>query len=291
MLGVAMSQPSLRSKFFKLLRIATAVLLTFAVCWLPYLSSLDDMYQVLLRLFPFNRGIFEDKVASFWCAAEIIIKFKKLFAVKSLINMSAATTLLSCVPSCIHVLMKPTKTNFKLSLIISSLSFFLFSYQVHEKSILLPALAAFLVLDKHPLAVLWFAVSSTVSLQPLLEKDGLVIPYIALLTLLLVIFFSVNGDLGLTSCDTLVKKGKALVFLVSFTGSLALFLTSQIVPAPKRYPDIYPVLFAIWSCGHFIAFFVYFNYVQLFMSAQTYDKTNGSNNLDITSPVRVKKNL
>ena len=39
----------------------------FALCWLPFLTSLDQAKQVLHRLFPFARGLFEDKVANFWC--------------------------------------------------------------------------------------------------------------------------------------------------------------------------------------------------------------------------------
>ncbi|GBN12324.1 hypothetical protein AVEN_250725-1 [Araneus ventricosus] len=68
----------------------------------------------------------------------------------------------------------------------SSLAFFLFSFQVHEKTILLPALPILLQLEEYPLPCVWFAYISTFSLVPLLAKDGLMIPFVALCALFLI---------------------------------------------------------------------------------------------------------
>lgn len=128
-----------------------------------------------------------------------------------------------------------------------------------------------------------------ISLQPLLEKDGLLIPYIALTLLLLVIFLNVCDSLAITACNTKAGKIKALIFQASCLGSLTLFLSSQIVVPPKRLPDLYPVLFAVWSCGHFVAFLLYFNYLQLLVPNVRCDGMK-SNEFDITSPEqKVKK--
>lgn len=59
----------------------------------------------------------------------------KIFYFKSLF-----TTIILLLPSGIHLMLKPTMRNFRLALNNSSLIFFLFSFQVHEKSILIPAL-------------------------------------------------------------------------------------------------------------------------------------------------------
>ncbi len=47
-------------------------------------------------------------------------------------------TLCSSLPAFIKYLYLPTNKNFKLTQFIISMSFFLFSYHVHEKSILFP---------------------------------------------------------------------------------------------------------------------------------------------------------
>ena len=59
--------------------LGVVVLLTLAVCFLPFLHSLDSVVQVFVRMFPFNRGLFEDKVANFWCALSLVYKIKTHF--------------------------------------------------------------------------------------------------------------------------------------------------------------------------------------------------------------------
>lgn len=57
--------------------------------------------------------------------------------------------------------------------ITSSLSFFLFSFQVHEKSILLATLPITLLTTHHPHISTWFLLISAFSMYPLMTKDGL----------------------------------------------------------------------------------------------------------------------
>lgn len=45
--------------FFRLLKIGITVILSFAICWLPFLSTTESALQVLNRLFPFARGLYE----------------------------------------------------------------------------------------------------------------------------------------------------------------------------------------------------------------------------------------
>lgn len=79
------------------------VLGTFLVVWWPYLHSLDSFLEVLSRLAPFERGIYEDYVANFWCTTSIIIKWKRLFTTQSLKLLSLSATLLTCLPSMITI--------------------------------------------------------------------------------------------------------------------------------------------------------------------------------------------
>ena len=55
------------------------VVTTFTVMLLPWLftsSPVLHVRQILFRLFPVARGLYEDKVANFWCATSLLIKCK-----------------------------------------------------------------------------------------------------------------------------------------------------------------------------------------------------------------------
>ena len=49
---------------------------TFLMLWSPWLDSWAAASQVLIRLVPLSRGIFEDYVANFWCISNVIFKWK-----------------------------------------------------------------------------------------------------------------------------------------------------------------------------------------------------------------------
>ncbi|KAJ7388911.1 Glucosyltransferase-like protein [Desmophyllum pertusum] len=211
--------------------------------------------QVLHRLFPFARGIFEDKVANIWCSLSVLIKVKRILSQTQIIKLSTWSTLTACLPSSLNLLKNPTIDRFVLALVNSSLAFFIFSYQVHEKSILLAALPVCLLLHYKPLECMWFLVISTFSMWPLLLKDGLSLPYISCMLLFFAVGYHVF-DLGRT------KPLKQTLFILSVIGALGLHTGSALVQPPSRYPDLWPVLISLYSCAHFLAFLFYFNYLQ-----------------------------
>ena len=43
--------------------------------------------SVLHRVFPFQRGLFEDKVANFWCCVSVLVKVRDLFEIPTLIRI------------------------------------------------------------------------------------------------------------------------------------------------------------------------------------------------------------
>ena len=161
LLGDCMKKPSVISKISSLSFIALSVIFVFFVSWMPFLFNFNDAKQVVNRLFPVSRGLFEDKVANIWCPLEVVIKLRKMFPPESLFKLSAVVTLTSLLPSGIHLLFNPCLRNFRYNLVISSLSFFLFSFQVHEKGILLVAIPVCLLFKYHPLLVAWFLLVSS----------------------------------------------------------------------------------------------------------------------------------
>ena len=87
-------------------------------------------------------------------------------------------TLVASLPSGIHVALRPTKDHFLYALVNTSLSFFLFSFQVHEKSILLAVMPMTLLLDREIVFVRWFTIVANFSMFPLLKRDGVVPAYV-----------------------------------------------------------------------------------------------------------------
>lgn len=264
--------------FLLLMRVSLAVLVTFALCWLPFLSGPGDAVQVVRRIFPVARGLFEDKVANTWCSLNILIKIRSILSSDSQIYLSLACTLLAVLPSSLRLLSKPTFWQFKLSLANSSLAFFLFSFQVHEKSILLAALPVLLLLNDLPLMVIWFLQASTFSMLPLLLKDGLLAPYAV--TSLAFLFFSVYLLSPLETCSEdelrlgayhkllfcLPRLDLARIvrwtFFISVAVMAAVSVLTVALDPPPHLPDLFPVLVSSVAFAHFLGTFVYFNVVQ-----------------------------
>lgn len=85
--------------------------------------------QVLQRLAPLKRGIFEDYVANFWCATSILAKWKQLFSIPALTFMSLGATTAAILPSMVQQICAPSTKGFVLAMLNSSLAFYLFAYQ------------------------------------------------------------------------------------------------------------------------------------------------------------------
>ena len=120
-----------------------AVLSTLAAALAPWLQG-QALFQVLHRIFPFARGLYEDKVANFWCSISVLFKLQRLLSPSRVPALCALCTLLALLPGALGALRSGPGT-FAAALFTSSLSFFLFAFQVHEKGVLFPALAVLLL--------------------------------------------------------------------------------------------------------------------------------------------------
>ncbi|KAL6441383.1 hypothetical protein ACFW04_003542 [Cataglyphis niger] len=295
-LGIHISNKT-KSWFFcirMLTCISFVVLLTFYIIWIPFFKSRDLFFNTVLRLFPFSRGVFEDKVANMWCAINIFCKLRQIFTNAQLAKICLTATTCAILPSCINLYFLPTKDTFILSLINSAIAFFLFSFQVHEKSILLVAVPVLLYFNNDPLPCFWFLIISHFSMLPLFIKDELYLAYLATIVFYFCLIFwmwsdvfhndKTNSSLNKStsrsknrmqqykknkSLSNLLSYNKKLWLSIAFYGSilgvLLLSIISKFVKPPEKYPDLFSLLVSIYSCGHFLVFFVYFNYVQLFV--------------------------
>ncbi|CAK7344381.1 unnamed protein product [Dovyalis caffra] len=121
-----------KNPLLEVFKLGLAVVGTFAIVWWPYLHSRDAIFGVLSRLAPFERGIYEDYVANFWCSTSVLIKWKRLFTTHSLRFLSLVATILAFLPSMIQQVLAPSSKGFLYGLLNSSFAFYLFSFQVHS---------------------------------------------------------------------------------------------------------------------------------------------------------------
>ncbi|KAG0223021.1 Glucosyltransferase-like protein [Actinomortierella wolfii] len=223
---------------WKLIKLGVTVVLTLGIMFAPWLQSKEDILQVAQRIFPVFRGLYEDKVANVWCALNVVVKLRELFDIQTLVRFSA-------------------------------LSFFLLSFQVHEKSILLPALPVTLLVLDEPAVAPWFVTLACFSMYPLLKREGLVTVYFAVVGL----WVWMTASLWTRQ---LPRTAKWLA-VVAHVGLVGVHLAELFVPTPlARYPDLYAVLNAVLSAGGFSLYWVYFNWRQIVWQHSTTTTTLSS---------------
>ncbi|KAI5835155.1 glycosyltransferase family 57 protein, partial [Schizophyllum commune Tattone D] len=243
-------------------RLALVTSATFALLFSPWLSPPTLLPDPLTRIFPFGRGLFEDKVANFWCASNVVFKWRNWAAAPALIRLSTILTALGFLPAVIvlvrgsYILWKARDTAERerlaletspllpllpYALLTSSLSFFLFSFQVHEKTILVPLLSITMLMSSAaPESALfgWGALVNNVamfSMWPLLKRDGLGVQYIALLLLW-------NRLIGYNPAKLPKWSFVQVLSVAVYVAATGLHLLEIVVSPPARYPDLFPVL-------------------------------------------------
>ncbi|XP_009073115.1 PREDICTED: dolichyl pyrophosphate Man9GlcNAc2 alpha-1,3-glucosyltransferase [Acanthisitta chloris] len=247
-----------------LAKLAGTVVASFAVCWLPFSADVEQIMQVLRRLF-------EDKVANIWCSLSVLIKVKNMVSPQTQLKLSFAVTFLSLLPACIKLTVQPSLRGFKFALVSCALSFFLFSFQVHEKSILLVSVPVCLVINEIPFMATWFLLVST------FRGWNQVSSFLAVCVASFSIFEKTSAEdlqlkafsLSLRGYVSWFKSFPRIVrslFLLSLSLMGVLSVLSAVLPPPRSLPDLFPLAVSIVSCLHFLAFLLYFNIVILWDS-------------------------
>ncbi|KAF3449628.1 hypothetical protein FNV43_RR10359 [Rhamnella rubrinervis] len=247
-----------RSPLFEVVKLGLVVLGTFVVVWWPYLHSRDALIGVLSRLAPFERGIYEDYVANFWCTTSVLVKWKRLFTTQSLKLLSLSATITTFLPSMVQQIKAPSKQGFLYGLLNSAFSFYLFSFQVHEKSILLPLLPATLLAVEEPFLLKWMTLYALFSIFPLLYRDKLVLPYFTLSALFLLLYYAPSRRQAATETKPL-KSYARMFFLLC---ALILHVVYLTVEAPHRYPFLFEALIMLLSFSQFVILVIHSNVQQ-----------------------------
>ncbi|XP_075156493.1 ALG6 alpha-1,3-glucosyltransferase garnysstan [Haematobia irritans] len=254
LLRLALAERTFVHKILKLLKIGLVTIATFVILWLPWIFSKHTFMATLSRLFPFNRGVFEDKVANIWCSLNVIYKFKENVTNSQMALICLTTTLLVVLQLNLHAFLRHQKKTFLFALFNTAIAFFLFSFQVHEKSILLAAIPAVCLFPYMPFYVMVFLKISFLSMLPLFIKDSLCIPYFCL-----TIGFALISKYGLqTAHSNNIKIQKLLGFLMDGIDLLILLisLVSIFAPSPTGLPHLWPLFISVFCCGCFVILLV-----------------------------------
>lgn len=182
-----------------------------------------------------------------------------------IISNSALTTLVACFPVCIALIRRPEKQRFVYGLSSVSLSFFLFSYHVHEKSILLPALPILLLYGKEPTLVHWFVNVSVFSMYPLIKKDNLQLAYVAML----IFWHAVHSVPQQWSWLHSIRNPYArFIIKSSMFGMIAIHLADALITPPAKLPDIFTMMNVVLSAGVFLIINAYLIWKTLSLSSK-----------------------
>ena len=230
--------------------------------------------HVLRRIFPLERGLFEGKVSNLWCALDtkpINIRDRIPSSIQPLAAL--VVTVLLMMPSCVKLFMIGKQSeleskspqqqqtqryahDLKAMLCGSTscaLAFFLASFQVHEKSILLALAPASLLAWDDTLFCDWFAIVAAWTMWPLLVVDRLQVAYVCAITIFLV------GVMHLRETDASCQDKETspsavgwcwkILIKLSVVAMLGLHGLEMAITVPSHLPDLFPVLWSVGGCA------------------------------------------
>jgi alpha-1,3-glucosyltransferase len=215
-----------------------------------YYPIVEQLFQMIHRIFPFARGLFEDKVANFWCALNVVVKLRN-YPPEMLQSAALAGTLASIVPPNLILLFQPRKDLLPLAFATTAWGFFLFSYQVHEKSVLLPLMPMTLLLagrqgmSKNTRAWVGFGnLLGAWTMFPLLARVDLRVPYTVLTLLWAYLMGMPPTSLGAYFQDgqgAWIQWGTVLLHGGFYFAMGAWHVLEMFVPTPPGKPDLWVV--------------------------------------------------
>ena len=303
--GVAMADVT-RSTFYsnfvlRFFSYGMAVIVTFVITWWPFLVGtyplLDEeeedqdegyhhhhqgwlLWQVLRRIFPLHRGVFEDKVANIWFVLSLgPLRFTDRIPSTWQPFAALVLTLSLSLPACIRLFQlgqvshdrymqhsrhnDPQQQQQDLRVLLlgascTALSFFLGAFHVHEKSILLALAPASLVWQPNIVSD-WFALVAVWSLWPLLLLDRLQVAYVCTIVIYIctrriMTIFLTNQEKNPTpkQASSFPKWMQTLGLFGSMIIMIGLHGLELIVTPPSHLPHLFAVLWSIAGCGFYL---------------------------------------
>ena len=217
-----------------------------------FYSALLQLTQSIHRIFPFARGIFEDKVANLWCALHTFHKLTPYS--KSMVQqISLLITLASILLASMLISTFPRRELVPWAMASSAWGFFICSFQVHEKSVLLPLLPMTVMLGADgglgTEMRAWVGGANMLgvwTLFPLLKRDELRVPY-AVLSLLWAYLLGLPPTswslyLGPQPKSGGLRPATRVLHVGFYVAMIAWHGLEAFVQTPKGKPDLWVVL-------------------------------------------------
>jgi alpha-1,3-glucosyltransferase len=220
-----------------------------------------QIVQSIHRIFPFARGLYEDKVANIWCALNTVHKLN-VYPKAMAQRVSLFATISFILPACMTISIFPRRELLPWAMASSAWGFFLCSFQVHEKSVLLPLLPMTVLLGSDSglkpeirAWVGWANMLGTWTLFPLLKRDELRVPYFVVSLLwafllglppasLSLYFGSLQGNSHLTIFSKLVH-------LCFYAAMIIWHFLEAFVEPPEGKPDLWVVINVVIGAAGF----------------------------------------
>ncbi|GMH82935.1 hypothetical protein TrVE_jg9780 [Triparma verrucosa] len=207
------------------------------VALIPFRS---DVSQVVRRVFPVGRGLYESKVANLWCMLDTRpFDIQRRLPPHIIKGLCGITTLLGSAPFLARI-WRNKNVDLNTNVAGCGMAAFLFSYHAHEKSCLvfLPAFVSAFEEGMSGRMILMCGMGC----RFLLELDGLVYEYLGMTVAFLAYFNHFYGGLG-----KLFKGEEWIDYLQTAVISFSLLLefAMPIVPNPvPQLPDLYELAIA-----------------------------------------------
>ncbi|KAL8969519.1 MAG: hypothetical protein Q9183_001962 [Haloplaca sp. 2 TL-2023] len=217
-----------------------------------YYPPLLQLTQSIYRIFPFARGLFEDKVANMWCAIHTAHKLHQ-YPLGQMQRISTVITLISILPSIMTISLFPRRELLPWAMASTAWGFFLCSFQVHEKSVLLPLLPMTILLGgdgglgtEMRAWIGWANMLGVWTLFPLLKRDELRMPY-AVLSLLWAYLLGLPPTSFSLYFGRQSQRGEITLFtkalhLGFYAAMMAWHVGEAFVPPSEDKPDLWVVL-------------------------------------------------
>ena len=256
MLGKCLRRETNAGRAFAVARLGAVVLGVFAILWAPFAlakgaegadgAGVEGLLAVLRRLAPFQRGIYEDYVSNFYCATNPVFRWKSL-PVRVSARLALALTATAFAPSVAHQMARPSAEGFVWCLANTAWAFFLFSFQAHEKSALLPLLPVTLLSLRAPDLVAWLPPIVCFSMWPLLRRDGLAVAYVASVAVFCALVG--GGAPGKKADEKPANVGAArrVAPIAGIATAAAAHLAAATIPPPRAYPHLHDLVFSVVS--------------------------------------------
>jgi alpha-1,3-glucosyltransferase len=261
MLGQALRLKTWKLALQRVLYLGTIVVGTVIILLIPLIQHCDSsdcvrnqLGYMMTSMFPFGRGVFEGFVANVWLVLSPVFKIRSGLMTSPYLGMaSTICTILSFLEVCWYMGRSPKASLFPLGLSATALAFYLFSWMVHEKAVILPLtamLAGFpaLVDSGNGELAIRMTEAAIISLWELFINDICVMGGLPIGIFGLFLLRSAVASQTKKQINTWPNNASIVCNLIGVVGMIG----AVALPTPDKYPAIWFWVLSAGSCVTFL---------------------------------------